>query len=559
MVGLVGDGSQIIFPGQELRMNEVPPKPTVILPRLGDDTPADRPQRKWEEFFWPNPIPPRPEAFDLLLIEVDRHRAYVKAHGKESIAGEQAWRAMIATKVKIGGLVTIATKTEAIAADPEEDSKWRRVRERTPEEIQAWVEEDLAKQQRGIAKAKERAKERKEQAELDQDPELGRDARDGTDSPGVERNSEQERQEERADKVAAAMGEELRRHVGKVVPMRRERWAEDREGPVEKKKARPRVIIDLITDEELYAKHFDPLVFLVNNMLAEGTLNILAGKPKIGKSFLALQIGRAVGAGLDLWPDCPCTKVPVLYLGLEDTPRRLKHRMIGQLGMGVRPKGGVMFATLWPRIGEEGEDGIAAIEETVERFGIRLVIIDTWARFRALSENGRGGTSYTQDYDDLAPLVDFCKRSGVAILLIHHTKKGESANIFDMISGSVGLQGAVDCEMVLTGNQIKDAEGGSKAVLSGSARDFEGFELELAFEPVPCTWKYVGKAAVTRAKGEQEAALEAMREHGGAMTPSALAREMGKKLSAAKMLLKRMLAAKLVAKGTKAGTYVVPE
>jgi hypothetical protein len=539
-------------------MNEVPPKPEFSLPRLGYDTPEEKAEKRWHSYFDGfGGFPERPEAFDLLLIEKERHEAYMSRVEEGGIPWEDAKRKAIGVGVKIDGLVESARKTwaarvdpEAVAKEVEETEKWREVRERTPEEIQAAVDKELAQWEEEVAAKKAKARARQEKAEL----EAG--AREGLESPTETEEEDRVKAEAKLDRMAGYMGEEMRRHTGKVVPLRT--VAERDANVVEGGESKAPFMIDLISDLDLYAKHFDDLVFLVKDILAAGTLAILAGKPKIGKSFLALQVGRTVAAGEALW-DRPTTKVPVLYLGLEDSLRRLKYRMVGQLGVGVRPKGGVHFATLWPRIGKAGEDGIAAMKAAVAELHVGLVIIDTWARFRARMGGPRAGTAYTQDYDDLEPLLDFCRETGVAVLLIHHTKKGDTASIFDLISGSVGLQGAVDCMMVLEGNPIKDAEGGAVGHLSGSARDFDGFELDLEFEKVPGTWKYIGKTAAVRAAGEQEAALEAMRAHGKPVTPTALAKLVDKKLSATKMLLKRMLKARLVAHGEKAGTYVVPD
>src|SRR5690606_4426019 len=79
---------------------------------------------------------------------------------------------------------------------------------------------------------------------------------------------------------------------------------------------------------ELYAADFPPPHFVVPDLLPAG-LTILAGRPKLGKSWLALQMTAAVGAGQTVL-DQPAEGGRVLYLALEDTPGRLKDRALKQ-------------------------------------------------------------------------------------------------------------------------------------------------------------------------------------------------------------------------------------
>ena len=72
---------------------------------------------------------------------------------------------------------------------------------------------------------------------------------------------------------------------------------------------------------------------VIENLLYTGAY-ILAGAPKIGKSFLVAQIAHHVSTGQDLW-DCKVHQGTVLYLALEDDESRLQRRMFRMFGVEV--------------------------------------------------------------------------------------------------------------------------------------------------------------------------------------------------------------------------------
>ena len=72
----------------------------------------------------------------------------------------------------------------------------------------------------------------------------------------------------------------------------------------------------------------------------------------------------------------------------------------------------------------------------------RLIIIDTLQKVR---ENGGDTYSYASDYEVIAKLERHLPmNSGICLLLVHHTRKQQAEDKFDMISGTNGLLGAAD-------------------------------------------------------------------------------------------------------------------
>jgi hypothetical protein len=81
---------------------------------------------------------------------------------------------------------------------------------------------------------------------------------------------------------------------------------------------------------------FPPLRFAVPGLLPEG-LALLAGKPKFGKSFLCTELVIAIAMAGAAFGQLQCEAGDVLYLALEDSPRRLKQRMSAMIPSGGFP------------------------------------------------------------------------------------------------------------------------------------------------------------------------------------------------------------------------------
>lgn len=92
-----------------------------------------------------------------------------------------------------------------------------------------------------------------------------------------------------------------------------------------KKKAHSPSCFKTFTALELLDKYFENKPFIIDTLLDPGVY-ILAGAPKLGKSFLSLQIACHVSTGDELW-DCKVRQGTVYYLALEDTDERLQRRL----------------------------------------------------------------------------------------------------------------------------------------------------------------------------------------------------------------------------------------
>ena len=192
--------------------------------------------------------------------------------------------------------------------------------------------------------------------------------------------------------------------------------------------------LETITAEDLQNRTYEPTPFLVEELLPEG-LHILAGAPKIGKSWLALWLCLCVSQGQPLW-NFAVTQGEVLYLSLEDSYRRIQSRLFDLTDDAPQT---LHFAILADTLKH-------GLEQQIEQFlaehpTTKLVVIDTLQRVRG---TGSDSNLYANDYQDIGLLKKLADKRHIAILLIHHLRKLHDDDPMNMISGSTGLSGAAD-------------------------------------------------------------------------------------------------------------------
>ena len=210
--------------------------------------------------------------------------------------------------------------------------------------------------------------------------------------------------------------------------------------------------LETITAEDLQNRTYEPTHFLVDELIPEG-LHILAGAPKIGKSFLVLQMAYQVSMGTPFL-GFSSRQGTVLYLALEDTYERLQKRLAQMTELDSEHLILSVFSeTLDEGLTERLSDFWSEHTDTV------LIIIDTLQRVRGRTpDNG----SYAADYDTLARLKEFSDTYGVTVLVVHHTRKEGAEDVFNRISGTNGLMGAADGALL-----------DHKAVCAGYGRAYE--------------------------------------------------------------------------------------
>ena len=230
-----------------------------------------------------------------------------------------------------------------------------------------------------------------------------------------------------------------------------------------------------ITAEDLQNRTYDPTPFLVDELIPEG-LHILAGAPKIGKSWLALWLCLCVSQGQPLW-NFATTQGEVLYLSLEDSFQRIQTRLFD---LTEDAPSTLHFAIMADTLKH-------GLEQQIEQFltehpDTKLVVIDTLQRVRS---TGNDSNLYANDYQDIGLLKQLADKRHIAILLIHHLRKLHDDDPMNMISGSTGLSGAADSTFVLQ----KNSRLANIASLHCTGRDIPDRTLKLEFGEEDHIWK----------------------------------------------------------------------
>ncbi len=283
---------------------------------------------------------------------------------------------------------------------------------------------------------------------------------------------------------------------------------------------------------ELMDLELPPPNWAVPGLLSEG-LSILAGKPKLGKSWMALNLGITIAAGGTALGLCRVPPGDVLYLSLEDRLRRVQGRVRKLMpGLDCGITGRLSISVEWPRQDKGGMDHLQEWMESAER--PTLIIIDVWAKFRPAYTSG--GSQYDQDYNHASAIKSLADRHCVSLLILHHCKKAAADDVVDEISGTLGLAGAADGLLILSRTRSE-----TEGKLFCTGRDIDEKELAFQYDPQTFAWKAVGLAdAHFSSKVRQAITEEYRRTSGLPLFPGEMAERIGMEAATVKKEMWRM-------------------
>ena len=250
------------------------------------------------------------------------------------------------------------------------------------------------------------------------------------------------------------------------------------------------------TFDELLTTAFPDPVWTIPEYLPVGLCS-LAGRPKVGKSWLALQIAHAVGTGGRVL-DQAVEKGKVLYLALEDSAQRLKQRLQKQgAALGIDSEA----YTVWPMF---GDGGLTRLQDEIGREGHTLIVIDTLSRFlgRADQLDHAAMTVAIGELQRLAQMRD------LTILTIDHHRKANAfaSDPIDDILGSTAKSAILDAAWGLYKERGKQG-----ATLRITGRDLIEMELSLQWDGLTCTWQLLGETDQVRKNTFRADVLDAIR------------------------------------------------
>ena len=173
--------------------------------------------------------------------------------------------------------------------------------------------------------------------------------------------------------------------------------------------------------------------WLVTGLWSEQAVGIVGGEPKCCKSFLALDLAVAVASGTPCLRQFAVSRAGrVLLFAAEDALHIVRRRLEG-----IATAAGVALADLdiqvitVPTVRLDLDADRRNLAETVARLQPRLLILDPFVRLHRIDENASG---------EVAPLLAYLRelqrRHGMAVLVVHHARKGGSARAGQALRGS---------------------------------------------------------------------------------------------------------------------------
>lgn len=240
-----------------------------------------------------------------------------------------------------------------------------------------------------------------------------------------------------------------------------------------------------ITLREMLAKPRTEPKWVVPGLLGEGA-TILSGKPKSGKTKIAMNIALAVASGGMALGTKQATKTGVLFLALEDNERRLQQRFDEMLaGHDIPDDLHLFYEGTWPR----GKAGVEALIDWLDQHPtIGLVIIDTLTAFREPT-NGKRQLS-EQDYESVQDLHNLAGERQLVLLINSHNRKMVTDDPLDSVAGTFGLVAAADDVLILVRIDRTSAQ------LVGRGRNIDDLDLALTWDNQLATWRIEGSGEI---------------------------------------------------------------
>ena len=234
-------------------------------------------------------------------------------------------------------------------------------------------------------------------------------------------------------------------------------------------------------------------------------LSILAGPPKVGKSWLALQIALAIAAGGKAF-EKPVTKGSIFYLALEDPERRLKDRMNKQLWTLGLQADFLTVGKFFDSIGDLRNGGAEKLSAAIEKKGYRLVVIDTFSRSIQGDQN-----DVSEMTEWLSPLQELTHEKECALMILDHHRKtsGFGKDAVADILGSTAKAAMAD---TIWGLYREGGKSGAKLAIIG--REVQEYNLELRFDAQLCSWHIEGQSGKIILTERRQEIIDAIKKLG---------------------------------------------
>lgn len=254
---------------------------------------------------------------------------------------------------------------------------------------------------------------------------------------------------------------------------------------------------------ETYRADFPELIPLIEPILYPG-LTILGGRPKIGKSWLALQMALALVNKSKL---CGYLSVrnpaKVLYVSLEDREPQLKKRLRFLVPEESYLEGLDFIYDLEPLF----SGGLEQLDQTLSEDSAQVLVVDSL--LAAVQQSDRKNKDIMQaDYNIIRNLRELAWKHSVGLSLIAHTRKAPG-DFLDMIQGTTGTTAAADAIWVLR------KTGEKKCVLEVTGREIPTNTFGMERLQGSPAWIITGEGDEVTQSDSRQAIMQLLRDKCG--------------------------------------------
>jgi replicative DNA helicase len=201
----------------------------------------------------------------------------------------------------------------------------------------------------------------------------------------------------------------------------------------------------VMTAEKLCLSDVGELTWVLKDWIMAGGINLIAGMPAAGKSFLALDLAIGIASSGLAWDNRKVTQGKVLYHFLDGSYRGMRSRVIKMChARGIQPPADLVFdfSPLNLKVTSE----VLALRQRIKRLDASVAIFDVMAKFIP----GADENSVAEISPMMNALREIANQTGTTFILIHHLNKGGNPDLSYRVRGSSDILGSVDTAIVVS-------------------------------------------------------------------------------------------------------------
>lgn len=248
---------------------------------------------------------------------------------------------------------------------------------------------------------------------------------------------------------------------------------------------------------------------------------LFGGRPKVGKSWLALQIAHAKATGGSCF-DRKVTQGRVLYIALDDNERRMKGRLLAQ-GWSKEDAKQIDIVTMGKgrQLKYLQDGGVAQIESAIKVMGYEFVVIDTMRR----ATRGLDPKDANRVQAVFEPMQEMTHALKCGIFGVDHNRKPGVTAAEDIVNDLIDSTAKSATADTLWG--LYRQRGKKEADLQVTGKDLDEQILSLQFDVATRTWQSLGEKGSAMTPNQKEC-LKALQALGNRAQNEAIAKHLGK-------------------------------